>query len=243
MPELIEGLINGRRLKTPRETTILEAARQAGETIPTLCRHDGLPGDGNCRLCLVEAGGQLVASCMFPLRADGFDVKTDTPAVRKARAFVLEMLVDRVPGSPRLLALAREYGVEPDSRFGGGQDLCIDCGRCVRACERQGASAIGLMGRGRSRAVAGPFHAPPEDCIGCLACAAVCPTGHIVFQEKDGFRAIWGREFELIKCGQCGKPFTTAGQLKRYPAGGNACPACRRSALALKISRTFTSKY
>ena len=63
--------IDGRTAEVARGTTILNAARQMGITIPTLCNYRGLTPYGACRVCLVEfetpRGGQLVASCSHPI--------------------------------------------------------------------------------------------------------------------------------------------------------------------------------
>ena len=239
MTACLEGLIDGQKVRVPRETTILEAARSIGRSIPTLCHHEGLPADGNCRLCLVEVDGRLAASCMYPLRRNGFEIFTGNEKIREARRFVLELLINRSPRSPRLLALALEYGVEPDPRFMAedGGELCIRCGRCVRACEINGTAAISLVGRGWKRQVAGPFFQPPEDCVGCRACAEVCPTGAITYTERDSRRSIWSRNFELIKCEDCGKPFATDGEIKKAGLEAVVCPDCRRKDFAASISK------
>lgn len=243
MSELIHGHIDGREVQAPRGTMALAAARDLGLAVPTLCHHPGLPDEGGCRLCLVEAGGRLVASCLYPLREDGFQLRTDTPAIRQARAFVLELLVNRCPSSPRLLALAYEYGVEPEPRFQADDgSLCIRCGRCTRACEAGGVTAISLVGRGWGRKVSGPFFQPPEDCIGCLACASVCPTGHIRFTEAQDRRSIWGRDFELIHCPACGKMLGTPEQLQWLGLEPGPCPDCRRreTADSLRMIQNIT---
>lgn len=237
MADFVEGQIDGQAIRVPRDTTILSAARLLKRPIPTLCHHEGLPPDGNCRLCQVEVGGRLVAACLYPLRENGFIVETDNARIRQARAFVLEMLVDRCPGSPRLLALAYEYGVTPDSRFGGDGDLCIRCGRCVRACEAAGGTAIGFAGRGLSRQVAGPFFEPPEECLGCLACVAVCPTGKIKFGEGRGWRSVWGRDFELITCRECGRPYATESQISQD--SDHICEDCRRRQMAAGLRKAL----
>ena len=54
MKKDINIVMDGIRLSVPLETTILEAAGIAGVEIPTLCHHEALPPDGNCRLCMVE---------------------------------------------------------------------------------------------------------------------------------------------------------------------------------------------
>jgi NADH dehydrogenase/NADH:ubiquinone oxidoreductase subunit G len=241
MADFVEGWIDGQNIRVAKDTTILSAARLLGRAIPTLCHHDGLPGDGNCRLCQVQLNGRLVAACLYPLRENGFTVETDNAAIRRARAFVLEMLTDRCPASPRLLALACEYGVVPDERFQGDGDLCIRCGRCVRACESVGKSAIGFAGRGAGRQVAGPFFEPPEECLGCLACASVCPTGKIKFTEARGRRAVWGRDFELITCRRCGRSYATEDQVT--DSFDNICEECRRrqTAKSLKAALHYQS--
>ena len=236
MTGYVQGRIDGRSVRVPRETTILEAARSLGRAIPTLCHHEGLPPEGNCRLCLVEMDGRLAASCMFPLRSNDFEIFTGSEMVLRARRFVLELLINRGPRSPRLLALAREYGLEPDPRFtpeDGGQ-LCIRCGRCVRACEVNGPAAISLVGRGYKRQVTGPFFQPPEDCVGCRACAVVCPTGAITYTEKGSRRSIWNRDFDLIPCESCGQPFATAEELKKVNQAA-VCQDCRRKVFGAEL--------
>jgi NADH dehydrogenase/NADH:ubiquinone oxidoreductase subunit G len=238
MPErLVTGRIDGLEVAVPRETTILAAAAVAGAAIPTLCHHEGLPPDGNCRLCMVEIGGRLAASCLYPLRDSGFDILTMSPKVRSARRFVLTLLLTRAPGDPLLLALAAEYGAVPEPRFTDEPDGCLRCGRCARACAAGGAEAVSLVGRGRGRRVAGPFFKPPEACRGCLACAAVCPTGVIAWSEAGGQRRVWERDFHLLACESCCRPFATPEEWAAH--GGDSprlCPACRRRANAAGLS-------
>jgi len=235
MPErdMVKGRIDGREITVPQETTILAAAADSGAAIPTLCHHEGLPPDGNCRLCLVEMNGRLVASCLYPLRDSGFDILTSSPRVRSARRFVLTLLLARAPQAPRIRELAHEYQVSPEPRFIDEPDACIRCGRCARACAETGAEAVALVGRGRKRRVTGPFFQPPEACRGCLACAEVCPTGVITWSEAGGRRRIWERDFDLLACESCRKPFVTPEELAQLgPAAPRLCPACRRKANA-----------
>ena len=235
MPEqpLVSGRIDGREITVGRETSILAAAAVAGAAIPTLCHHEGLPPDGNCRLCLVEMKGRLVASCLYPLRDSGFDILTQSPRVRSARRFILTLMLTRAPEVPRIRELAEEYQAAPESRFTDEADGCLRCGRCARACAESGAEAVALVGRGRARRVAGPFFQPPEACRGCLACVEVCPTGVIAWSEAGGRRSIWERDFELLACESCRKPFVTSEEWARLGgASPRLCPACRRKANA-----------
>lgn len=234
---MIEITVDGVKISVERDTTILEAALRGGFDIPALCRHPGLPLDGNCRLCSVEiiedGRERIVASCMFPIRGS-IEVRTKTPRLISARKVILQLLINRNPDAAELLKLCAEYGVTPEERFSHAPDLCIRCGRCVRACEINGSSAIEFAGRGFGRHVAPPYERSPESCIGCLACQSVCPTGNITCEESPGRRVIWLREFETVRCGRCGAYFATKEMLDwaNVPEDERGCCERCRKALA-----------
>ena len=157
--------INGRTVNPPDGSTILDAAREAGLEIPTLCWYPKLPIAGNCRICVVSVEGQakLLPACATKI-TEGMRVTTESPEAVEARRGVLQCLLERYPAdhlinggrarpNNQFEAYVVRYGVQPtpvgqrlpllrrgDERPGDpmiSHDMtrCILCTRCVRACE------------------------------------------------------------------------------------------------------------
>ncbi|MCU0726354.1 MAG: 2Fe-2S iron-sulfur cluster-binding protein [Planctomycetes bacterium] len=245
--------IDGRRVVTEEGRTLLDAAREAGIDIPTLCHHEALEPFGGCRLCVVEAApadsrgpAELVISCLAPAR-DGLVVRTASERVKEARRTVLDLLLARCPTSDVIRRLAAEHGV-PRTSFPESTDgsKCILCMLCERVCAKIGAHAIGGAGKSRGKRIAAPFDLAAEDCIGCLACARICPTGHIGYEETDDERKIWGRTFRMVKCEVTGRPLMTEEQrsFEAKRAGlpedwFTKCPESKRRETAETIAKAF----
>jgi len=175
--------VDGRTAEVPRGTTILNAARRLGVSIPTLCNYRGLSPYGACRVCLVEIetprGGQLVASCSHPID-DAIVVHTETDRVKEARRTVLELLLAQAPDSRELAEFAAGLGVTASPFEPAAGNKCILCGLCSRVCnEMMGRGAINLFGRGSEREVGPAYGEQSQQCQACGACAVVCPTGAI----------------------------------------------------------------
>ena len=214
---MVNITIDGQKVSVPKTATVLEACRDIGIKIPTLCYHPELRPEGACRVCVVEVEGArtLVASCVYPVN-EGMVVRTNTAAVREARKAVVELLLANHPtdclscqrnGNCELQTIAADLGIR-EVRFDGERkrypldksnpalvrdpEKCILCGRCIRACsERQGVHVYSFVNRGFDTTVAPAFNVGLGDaaCTYCGQCAAVCPTGAIV--EKDDTAAVW----------------------------------------------------
>lgn len=238
-------IIDGKVCEAERGEFILDIAKRNGIYIPTLCHSDALPGQGNCRLCIVEVvenkRSRVVTSCIFPVNREA-EVLTNSKKIRDMRKTIIMLLLSRVPHDKNLQSLAKEYDVPEVNRFHVDEkEGCILCGLCVRACEEMGQSAISTVNRGVFKKVSTPYDEPPSVCIGCGACAHVCPTGEIKMCDRDGVRTIWNKEFKLIKCPKCGKYYATyeqveylKGKLQGAP-GEILCSNCKMKAAAEKL--------
>ena len=94
----VQVTINERALSVPKGLTILQAARQNGIEIPTLCDHPSLPPHGSCRMCIVEIQGQanIPTACTTPI-SEGMVIHTDTPKIQSLRSDILRMLLSEHP--------------------------------------------------------------------------------------------------------------------------------------------------
>ncbi|MFH1965142.1 MAG: 2Fe-2S iron-sulfur cluster-binding protein, partial [Acidobacteriota bacterium] len=210
--------LNGKEVQGEEGQYILEVARKYGVDIPTLCYHEALEPAGMCRLCTVELFDgrktRFVTACNYPIW-EGMEVNTDTEAVHKGRKLIVELLLARCPDVQVIKELAAQYDIK-EPRFKKEDDDCILCGLCVRICERMGNSALGLTGRGVEMKVDTPFHIQTDVCMGCGACAFVCPTGAIILEDIKSFRKLdtWHTQLELARCKGCGNEFATLATLK-----------------------------
>ncbi len=187
---LVNITIDGKPIQVEEGSYVLQAARELGIEIPTLCYYEHMAPYAACRLCAVEARDQkgwskIVTACNYPAW-DGLEVLTDTPRVINSRRVNLEMLLSRCAPVPVLQQLADELGIK-EPRWGTGTDTCIKCGLCVRICDEiVGAHALAFGDRGINREITTPFKLESEDCILCGACARYCPTGHIKMTDIEG---------------------------------------------------------
>jgi len=95
---MLNVFVNGIEISVDSRISVLQACEIAGFDIPRFCYHERLSVAGNCRMCLVEVekAPKLAASCAMPLMP-GMKIKTNSPAVRKAREGVLEFLLINHP--------------------------------------------------------------------------------------------------------------------------------------------------
>jgi len=174
--------IDGKDVTAAEGMTVLEAARNAGISIPTLCYHEQLAPFGGCRLCIVEAEADgrksIVASCVHQAQ-DDLIINTRSDKIDRIRKSILELLLAHAPHSPQLLELAEDYGADKH-KFEQEASFCIHCGLCVRYCaEVKQLNAVGFIDRGIRKEIAFLPEIAAKECNDCKECFPLCPTSYL----------------------------------------------------------------
>jgi NADPH-dependent glutamate synthase beta subunit-like oxidoreductase/ferredoxin/Pyruvate/2-oxoacid:ferredoxin oxidoreductase delta subunit len=206
---MIKLKIDGKEVEARPGTTVLNAALGAGIYIPHLCDHPDLKPAGACRLCLVELEGMEGVHASCHLRAtEGIEVRTATPRILHLRRMAMELLLADHPEecstctkylncelqslkqftgvSEHLSVRRRPKRIPPDVShplFNYDFERCINCGRCVRACnELRGAEVLKFVHRGEENSAGIAVGQSWEEagCRFCGACVEVCPTAAIM---------------------------------------------------------------
>lgn len=192
--------MDGKEIRADEGKTLLEAARESGVDIPTICFHEATTANALCRICVVEVEGQRVLQPACIVKAAGnMKVQTRSEKVIRARRTILEMLASTMDLSdaPEIQQMMQEYGADtgrfPDAQrrqsevkddnpmFIRDYSKCLLCWRCVQVCadDAQYTFAINFDGRGYETQIGTFFDKaiPETSCVMCGQCVGVCPTG------------------------------------------------------------------
>ena len=206
MSDMVNVKINGFAVQVPKGTSILEAARAASVTIPTLCYLKDINEIGACRMCIVEAAemrgpnlgpARMVAACVYPV-SEGMEVQTNSPKVLDSRRKTMELLLSN-------------------------HDMkCLSCVRS-KNCELQRlANDLGITdadvykGERTEYPIddsAAHMYRDNNKCILCRRCVAACTVTQgigVIGANERGFITNIGSQFNkglgetsCVSCGQC----------------------------------------
>ncbi len=214
---MINITINNKTISVKKGTRILEAAKNIGINIPTLCYHPDLEIKANCRVCVVEIDDYktLQTSCST-VAEEGMVIRTNTPKVREAKKVVIELMLANhdldctsCPSNHNcgLQDIATDLGIR-ETRFENvlvekeidlsssaivrNPNKCIKCGRCIQMCTNvQDLGIIDFMGRSFESDVKPAYGKYLNDvaCVACGQCSVVCPVAAII--EKEDIEKVW----------------------------------------------------
>ncbi len=213
---MVNIIIDGKPLQVEENTTILQAARQNGIDIPTLCYLEWLNEIGACRICVVEVKGmdRLVSSCNTKVR-EGMEILTKTHKVRMARKINAQLILSQHncdcptcprSGNCRLQDISAKLGIQdtpyshkvPQEPWNWNFPLirdgskCIKCMRCIQVCnEIQGMHVWDLVNTGKRTRVGvrDNLDISEVNCTLCGQCITHCPVGAL--QARDDTDKVW----------------------------------------------------
>ena len=229
MADLINLTIDGRAVKVPPQTLVIDAAKTVGIEIPAFCYYEGLTLAAACRMCLVEVEKmpKMMTACTLPV-SEGMVVRTETEQVKQARKYTLEFLLTNHPldcpvcdkgGECELQDMVFRYGAgesryteekvhTPEKQFSPvvyfDAPRCILCFRCVRVCnEGLGVGALGVVNRGVVSEIA-PNVGDHLECDECGACIDICPVGALTSGTYRYQTRPWEMTHVGTICTHCG---------------------------------------
>lgn len=203
--------INNRAITAEAGQTVLEAARENGIYIPTLCYLKDINKSGACRVCLVEVKNArtLLSACTTPV-SEGMEVFTNSARALKGRRNTVELIMSnhnknclscKRNQNCELQTLCEELGIR-ENKFEGAHtpatlenasygivrdtSKCVLCERCIQTCKKvQGLGILGLQNRGFETFMGPAFNKGFNDvnCMQCGQCVINCPVGALTEKE------------------------------------------------------------
>lgn len=219
MEELVNITIDNQKITVPKGTTILEASKEAGIDIPTLCFLKDINEIGDCRMCIVQVEGKrgFATACIQKVE-EGMVIKTHTPEIIEARHVMLDLIISNHDkdcltctrmGNCELQELAAKFNIQSIEFTGERKEYqiddlspsivrdpnkCILCRRCVAVCKKiQKVGAIDCGNRGFESNISTSYNKSLKDtnCVYCGQCIQACPTGAL--HEKENIDEIWAK--------------------------------------------------
>ncbi|HEY5974691.1 MAG TPA: molybdopterin-dependent oxidoreductase [Geobacteraceae bacterium] len=225
---MVSLTIDGRNISVAPGTTILEAARQLGITIPTLCWLEKVSPTGACRVCAVEVAGvdRPMTACNTPVK-EGIVVTTQSEQLTASRKKIMElMLVNHPLDCPvcdaggecdlqnacyGLEVAKQEYGANLERRpirydwtlLESDPNRCILCEKCVKVDhEIVGCDAIAVVNKGEATII-DTIDGKPLNCEFCGNCIAACPTGTLISKPFKFRGRPWAFQVTKSVCAFC----------------------------------------
>jgi len=226
MSEKINFTIDGRKCQSEKGKYLVEAAKENGVYIPTLCNFEGLIPKGSCRICTVKLNGRFTTACTTPISED-MVIENNIEELKDVRKEIIELLfvsgnhfcpACEKSGNCELQALGYRFAIMaprfpfafPQKEIDAShpmiikeQNRCILCKRCIRGIkDEKGRSIFAYKNRGsESLVVVDPklaFEMTEEKAREAMD---ICPVGSILVREKGFDEPIGSRKYDLAPIG------------------------------------------
>ena len=223
--------LDGKQIEFKPGQTIIQAAKDAGITIPHFCWHPAMSVAGNCRICLVEVEKlpKLVIACST-LASENMVVHSNSEAAIHARNAVMEFLLINHPldcpicdeaGECKLQDYAYKYSIG-ESRFDEeknhkkkhirlgpnvtfDQERCISCSRCIRYCEEiVGNPQLTFVQRGEKVTIE-TFPGKELDNPYSMNVIEICPVGALTSTDFRFKTRVWEMSHTDSICSGCAR--------------------------------------
>ena len=221
MSEKVKFSIDGKQCTADKGINLVEAAKENGVYIPTLCHLEGIKAAGSCRICNVKINGRFMTACTTNV-ADGMVVENVTPEIQELRKIIVETLfvsgnhycpACEKSGNCELQALGYKYQMlvprfpyefeekvvdALSHKFYIDRNRCILCKRCVRSIKtKDGKSVFAILGRGH-KAMINIDHNLANKMTDEEAQHAMdtCPVGSILKKERGYIDPIGRRKYD-----------------------------------------------
>lgn len=221
MSEKIKFILDDKVCTATPGQTIMEAARDNGIFIPSLCYVEGIKPAGSCRVCNVKVNNRFMTACTTPV-AEGMVVENNDPDLDEMRKAIIEVLfvsgnhfcpACEKSGNCELQALAYRYkmmvpqfpyefpekGVDATSRYlFHDRNRCIMCKRCIRGVIKDGKHVFAFSRRGGHHLHVVMDHElasslTEEEAIQAMD---ICPVGAIIKKERGYYSPIGQRKYD-----------------------------------------------
>ena len=218
--------IDGKTCFAEKGQTLIDAAKDNGVYIPSLCHVEGVKASGSCRICNVKVNGRNMTACTTPVD-EGMVIENDIPELNDLRKTIVEVLfvsgnhfcpACEKSGNCELQALGYLYqmlvprfpfefpikGVDASSDYiFHDRNRCILCKRCIRTVTKDGKNVFAFNGKGGEH-----LHVVIDEELAsqlteaeALEAMEICPVGAILKKEQGYIVPIGLRKFDKLPIG------------------------------------------
>ncbi len=221
MNQIVNFAIDDTECMAAKGQYIIDAARENGIYIPTLCNYTGVKPKGSCRVCTVRVNGKLMTACTTPV-AENMEIENEATDLLELRKSIIELLfvegnhfcpACEKSGNCELQALAYRFKMMvprfpytfPNREIDAGspkllkdQNRCILCKRCIRVIKDENGQTIFAYKRRGNHVEIGIDPKLGKNLSDEIAIKAmdVCPVGALLVRDKGFDIPIGERKYD-----------------------------------------------